>query len=108
MLWDVIEGKMDMEIPYVERQDEIGEMARSIEVFRRASVQLQKVRSEREAAHEREKENEAKHDRLRDEQTRKIRIMADKFENTISDVVSSVASASVQLQSTATSMATSA
>lgn len=108
MLWDVIEGKMDMEIPYVERKDEIGEMARSIEVFRRASIQLQKVRSEREAAHEREKENEAKQDRLRDEQTKKIRIMADKFESTISDVVNSVAAASVQLQSTATSMATSA
>ncbi len=108
MLWDVIEGKMDMEIPYVERKDEIGEMARSIEVFRRASIQLQKVRSEREAAHEREKENEANQDRLRDEQTKKIRIMADKFESTISDVVNSVAAASVQLQSTATSMATSA
>ena len=108
MLWDVIEGKMDMEIPYVERQDEIGEMARSIEVFRRASVQLQKVRSEREQAFEREKENEAKQDRLRDAQAKKIRIMADKFENTISDVVSSVAAASAQLQSTATSMASSA
>lgn len=108
MLWDVIEGKMDMEIPHVERKDEIGDMARSIEVFRRASVQLQKVRNEREEAHEREKENEAKQGRLRDEQTKKIRIMADKFERTISDVVSSVAAASAQLQSTATSMASSA
>lgn len=108
MLWDVIEGKMDMEIPYVERKDEIGEMARSIEVFRRASVQLQKVRSEREEAHEREKDNEAKQARLREEQAQKIRVMADRFESTISDVVSSVASASAQLQSTATSMASSA
>ncbi|MEH6700545.1 methyl-accepting chemotaxis protein [Parasphingorhabdus sp.] len=108
MLWDVIEGKMDMDIPFLERKDEMGEMARSIEVFRRASVQLQKVRTEREESFGREKENEAKQSRLRDEQTKKIREMADKFESTISDVVSSVASASAQLQTTATSMASTA
>ena len=108
MLWDVIEGKMDMEIPFLERKDEMGDMARSIEVFRRASIQLQKVRSEREEAFEREKESEAKQARLRDEQAKKIREMADKFERTISDVVSSVAAASAQLQSTATSMASTA
>ena len=108
MLWDVIEGKMDMDIPFLDRKDEMGDMARSIEVFRRASVQLQKVRSEREESFEREKENEAKQARLRDEQTKKIREMADTFERTISDVVSSVASASAQLQSTATSMASTA
>ncbi len=108
MLWDVIEGRMDMDIPYLSRKDEMGDMARSIEVFRRASIRLQKVRSEREQAHERERDSEAKQSRLRDEQTKKIRIMADKFESTISDVVSSVAAASVQLQSTATSMASSA
>jgi methyl-accepting chemotaxis protein len=72
MLWDVIEGKMDMDIPFLERKDEMGEMARSIEVFRRASVQLQKVRTEREESFGREKENEAKQSRLRDEQTKKI------------------------------------
>ena len=55
MLWDVIEGKMDMDIPFLDRKDEMGDMARSIEVFRRASVQLQKVRSEREESFEREK-----------------------------------------------------
>lgn len=108
MLWDVIDGKMDMEIPYIERKDEMGDMARSIEVFRRASVQLQKMRTEREQAQEREKENEAKQNRLREDQAKKIRIMADKFESTISDVVSSVAAASAQLQSTATSMASTA
>ena len=108
MLWDVIEGEMDMDIPFLERRDEMGDMARSIEVFRRASIQLQKVRSEREEAFEREKESEAKQARLRDEQAKKIREMADKFERTISDVVSSVAAASAQLQSTATSMASTA
>ena len=108
MLWDVIEGEMDMDIPFLERKDEMGDMARSIEVFRRASIQLQKVRSEREEAFDREKESEAKQARLRDEQAKKIREMADKFERTISDVVSSVAAASAQLQSTATSMASTA
>lgn len=108
MLWDVIEGKMDMDIPYLGRKDEMGDMARSIEVFRRASVKLQQIRQEREQAYEREKQNEAKHVRLRDEQAKKLREMAEKFESTIGDVVSSVAAASVQLQSTATSMASSA
>jgi methyl-accepting chemotaxis protein len=108
MLWDVIEGKMDMEIPYLDRKDEMGDMARSIEVFRRASIQLQKVRSEREEAVEREKETEVNQGRLREEQAKKLRAMADRFESTISDVVSSVAAASAQLQSTATSMASTA
>ena len=108
MLWDVIEGKMDLDSPFLGRKDEMGDMARAIEVFRRASVKMQEVRKEREEAYEREKQSEAKQGRLRDEQTRKIRLMADKFESTIGDVVSSVAAASAQLQSTATSMASSA
>jgi len=105
-------GKDIADIRTSTRGDEIGEMNRAMVVFHRASVrfkQLQEERSRRahqeleERAQQQSQEQEA-----RLERQRALRNIADQFERTVGDVVTKVASASSQLQSTATSMATGA
>lgn len=108
MLWDVIDGKMDMDVPYRHRKDELGDIARSVEVFRRASIKLQQVRGEREEALAREQDIRDEQNALRESQTKKLQKLSESFEHMIGNIVSSVASASSQLNSTATSMASSA
>lgn len=94
------------------RSDEIGEMTRALAVFHRASVRLNELNQERseraqeeleERAHQQRQEEEA-----RQERQRELSDIVDQFERTIGDVVTKVASASSELQSTATSMATGA
>jgi methyl-accepting chemotaxis protein len=88
------EGRIDVEIPGLDRTDEIGELARSLQVFQRGSVKLLELRADREAAREREAAS--------------LRRLAEQFENSVGEVVGAVASASTQLQSTASAMSSSA
>ncbi len=108
----LVRGEKDFEIPYTGRWDEIGEMARSLDVFRRGYFKLDKMRAQ--AAKKAEEEMEAEKQRQREreemlaEQARVLLDLADKFERTVGDVVGGVAAASTQLQSTASTMASAA
>lgn len=108
LLWQLIEGKQNFDIPHTGRKDEIGRMAQSIEVFRRVSIHVDKMRRDREAAHAREQAMHEEAAALRQEHAEKLRDMAGRFERQIGDVVSGVASAASQFQSTATGLAAAA
>ena len=105
-------GNADFEIDGAERKDEIGDMVRALEVFKRANGRLlrdaaereQRAKADLELQAEREREKEAQ----REEQQRLLRDLADRFERTVGDIVGGVASASTQLKSTAGSMAAAA
>lgn len=112
-------GERDIVIPDTDQPNEVGDMARSLDIFRRAYHQLEKMRSqaaeaasseiEREKAEvEREKEIRRERDELHARQKRVLLDLAERFEQTVGDVVSGVAAASTQLQSTAASMASAA
>ncbi|HEX7710883.1 MAG TPA: HAMP domain-containing methyl-accepting chemotaxis protein [Sphingomonadaceae bacterium] len=88
------EGNREVEVPETEREDEIGDMARALEVIKRAANKFDKLRSERDEEHAK--------------QSTVLHELADKFEKTIGEVVGGVASASSQLQLTASSMASAA
>ena len=88
------EGDRTVHIPATGRGDEIGELARALEVFHRASLDIENIAQEREA--------------LRADQGKALLRIAQKFESTVGDVVGGVATASAQLQSTASSMAAAA
>jgi len=102
-------GDRRFEIEGADRRDEIGEMLRAIGKFKRAGRQLEvwareraeradeELRLQQERAHERE-EAEARKATLLAE-------VAKQFERTVGDVVTGVASASSELQTTATRMA---
>ncbi|MEO5586189.1 MAG: methyl-accepting chemotaxis protein [Novosphingobium sp.] len=97
----LVDGEKDLVVPDLDRVDEFGDMARSLETFRRGYLKLDRLRTEQV---ERQLEKEAMHA----EQAAMLLQLADKFERTVGEVVGSVASASSQLQLTATSMASAA
>lgn len=105
-------GEQVAEIEESTRKDEIGDMTRAVTVFHQASLRLERLSRERAQKARAELEEQAalqkqkEEDRLERERT--LGQIADKFERKVGDVVDKVASASSQLQSTASSMAASA
>ncbi len=87
-------GEKDLHIPATRRHDEIGDLARSLEVFLKSARQIENLSQEREA--------------LREERGREMARVARRFEATVGEVVNGVAAASSQLRTTAGSMATAA
>jgi methyl-accepting chemotaxis protein len=103
------EGDKDITVPGTDEPNEFGDMARSLETFRRGYIKLDRLRTEAaEAAKaevERQKEIQRNREEMQARQTRALIGLADKFEQTVGEVVGSVAAASGQLQMTASSMA---
>ena len=97
----VAAGETGLEIVGTERNDEIGEMARSLDIFHRAAFRMEQMRKDQHK-HEAEKA-EAKKRREQE-----LANLANRFEQTVGEVVSGVASASSQLKTTAGSMAAAA
>ncbi|MEA3263568.1 MAG: HAMP domain-containing methyl-accepting chemotaxis protein [Pseudomonadota bacterium] len=87
----IADGIYDLEVRHTEREDEIGQMCRSLEKAKKASFLLKELREEGQQQQE-------LHDRQLSE-------LAARFERQISDIVNGVAAASSQLESTATAMA---
>lgn len=87
----IAEGIYDLKVRHTEREDEIGQMCRSLEKAKKASFLLKELREDGQ----RQKEL---HDR-------QLAELAARFERQISDIVNGVAAASSQLESTATAMA---
>ncbi|MCJ2179668.1 methyl-accepting chemotaxis protein [Novosphingobium album (ex Hu et al. 2023)] len=106
------DGDNDIVVPGTDDTNEIGDMARSLEVFRRGYLRLERMRADTvEAAKadvEREKEAQRERQEMREQQKASLLKLADQFEQTIGEIVSGVAAASTQLQLTATSMASAA
>jgi len=106
------EGDNKIDVPGTDEPNEIGDMARSLEIFRRGYMRLEKMRIEAaEAARievERQEQIRRERQELRNQQKQAILELARNFETTVGEIVSGVAAASTQLQMTATSMASAA
>ncbi len=105
-------GGRNIAVSSQHRQDEIGEMARAMEVFYSAAVQLERLSREQavrtRAEHREQARIEEQRGEARLERERAVNRLADQFERTVGEVVTSVVAASSQLQSTATMMASTA
>ena len=95
---DLADGKLDTEIPATERQDEIGEMADAVAVFKSNAFEITKLETEREAGEREAQEN----------QKQMMNEMADEFELSVGKLIDSFSSAVGQLQSSSDSMAATA
>jgi len=88
------ERDSSVEIAGTERRDEIGDMARATEVFKRNAIEMEGMEAEKkgaaQAAEEKRREG--------------LRALADGFENNVRSVVDGVSSAVTELQTTAGSM----
>jgi methyl-accepting chemotaxis protein len=102
-------GDSNIAIPGNHRQDEIGEMARAMGVFHRAGRRLEKLGRERaekaRAELDEQTRMQVQMEEARIERERMLRDVADQFERTVGEVVSGVAEASTQLQTTSQMMA---
>jgi methyl-accepting chemotaxis protein len=87
-------GNVEIEVPNADRRDEIGGIARAMQVFKENSLQLVRVR--------RQQEEDAA--RAGAERKQALLQMADRFEAGVMDVVKVVSSSSTELQATAQSM----
>ncbi|MEO0056887.1 MAG: hypothetical protein RIT17_323, partial [Pseudomonadota bacterium] len=105
-------GEKDVKITGIERHDEIGEMARALEVFHRAGVRLERLSRERAERARAELDEKIRLQRLEEEarveREAMLRNVADQFERTVGDVVTGVVAASSQLQATSQLMAATA
>lgn len=105
-------GEKDVVIAGLNRRDEIGDMARALEVFHRAGVRLERLSRERAERARAELDEQTRvqiqQQEARLEREKMLRDVADQFERTVGDVVTGVVAASSQLQSTSKLMAATA
>ena len=87
-------GDKTIEIPGLERRDELGCLARSLHVFLRSAFRFEKMAAEKQE--------------LQAERGQALQRLAMQFEATVGEVVNGVASASSQLNTTASAMASAA
>ncbi len=114
------DGDKQSTIPATDRQDEMGEMARAVEVFRQNAIEIdriqsEKVEAEKEALERKQIEEKrladekAEAEALAEEEKRAAMIeLADKFEHSVKGVVGNVATSAEQMQTTANGMASNA
>lgn len=88
------EGHLDTIVPFTKKEDEIGKMAGSVQVFKDSALEKRRLEFQQQ-------ESKAKAEREKQEALDK---MAKRFELQVGGLVEGLASAAVQLQSTAESM----
>ncbi|HUI94920.1 MAG TPA: cache domain-containing protein [Xanthobacteraceae bacterium] len=87
-------GNLDVAVPAAGRRDELGSMAKAVEVFKDNAAAQRKLESE-------QKETQA---RAAAERKRDMVELASQFERTVGGIVDTVSSASNELEATATSL----
>jgi methyl-accepting chemotaxis protein len=91
-------GKLDVVIPQAERADEIGDMARAVEVFKRNAVERAQLEAEKADA-------EA---RALQEKRRAAAALADEFHSKVGHLIQSLTAAAAEMEATAGSMSATA
>jgi methyl-accepting chemotaxis protein len=93
---ELARGHLAAEIPFVDRTNEIGRIARSLQVFKDHLVETTRLRTEQEAMKSRSAE----------ERQAVLSRIADDFERSIGGVIRGTATAADELQNSASSMST--
>ena len=87
-------GDHKIDVLYTDQKSEIGDLARSMEIFRDKTIEMEEMRVQRE---EQERRSEI-------EKREALRKMADNFEDSVGQVVAKVIDASANMQSSAGAM----
>jgi len=118
------QGKLEVEVPSADAQDEVGDMARSVQIFKENAIERQRLeveqrereeqertRAEEEERRKREEEEaNRKREQEREENARKERRqamldLADKFEASVMAVVQGVSNSATEMENAARGMA---
>jgi methyl-accepting chemotaxis protein len=84
-------GELNLPVMDTDRSDEIGEMARTVGVFKQAMIETNRLRAEQVEAEQRQMQQR------KDDMHR----MADSFEGAVGEIIATVSSASAQLENSA-------
>jgi methyl-accepting chemotaxis protein len=86
------------DVPGVERRDELGDMARTVEVFKKNGLEVDRMKADQQATE------------LRTAQQRKVDMtkMANDFESAVGEIIETVSSASTELEASAGTLTKSA
>jgi methyl-accepting chemotaxis protein len=84
-------NNLNGDVPGVERRDELGEMARTVEVFKKNGLEVERMKADQQATE------------LRTAQQRKADMtkMANDFESAVGEIIETVSSASTELEASA-------
>jgi methyl-accepting chemotaxis protein len=93
---ELAKGNLAVDIPFVDRTNEVGRIARSLQVFKDHLVETTRLRTEQEAMKT----------RSADERRTDLSRIADEFERSIGGVIRGTATAADELQGSASSMST--
>ncbi|MCJ9428185.1 methyl-accepting chemotaxis protein [Kordiimonas marina] len=118
------QGNLEVEVPNAERNDEMGDMARSVQVFKENAVERQRLETEQREREETERvrQEEAERKQREEEEARRIREqeqeetareerrqamldLADQFEASVMAVVEGVSRSAGEMENAARSMA---
>lgn len=97
VMQELTKGNLKIAVTGVDRRDEVGEVARSVEVFKDGLIEAERLRAQQQVEEERQR-------------TRAARMEASivTFDKEIGEIVNMVSSSSTQLQSTAQAMSATA
>jgi methyl-accepting chemotaxis protein len=92
------QSKFKAPVPGVERRDELGEMARTVEVFKKNGLEVERMKADQQASE------------LRAAQQRKADMikLADDFESAVGEIIETVSSASTELEASASTLTSTA
>ncbi len=91
-------NNLQAEVPGVERRDELGEMARTVEVFKKNGLEVERMRADQQIQEKRSAE-QRKADMIR---------LANDFEGAVGSIIETVSAASTQLESSARTLSSTA
>jgi methyl-accepting chemotaxis protein len=79
------------EVPGIERRDELGDMARTVEVFKKNGLEVERMRADQQVTEKRNAE-QRKADMIK---------LADDFEGAVGEIIETVSSASTEIEASA-------
>jgi methyl-accepting chemotaxis protein len=94
----IAEGDLAVDLPEADQTDEIGEMARTIKIFRDGMMEGRQLRAEQEEAKERAVE----------QRRREMNMLATNFESAVGNIIETVSSAAAELKDFARALSSSA
>jgi methyl-accepting chemotaxis protein len=82
------------DVPGLERRDELGDMARTVEVFKKNGLEVARLRTEQEASEK----------RLAEQRKADMNKLANDFEGAVGEIIEAVSQASTELEASATAL----
>jgi methyl-accepting chemotaxis protein len=91
---EIAQGRLERDVPHLSKRDEIGEMAKALQVFKENAVERKRLEQEQQQAEI----------AAREEKKAMMRKLADDFEGRVQGIIGAVAQAAIRLCRTSESM----